>query len=211
MRSHLLDRLRHRHHTDTGHPALRSATPTTTLASADEPPLEPAIVALAFATPHGAKDALDTAQALAAGGELVVDDAVLVFRSTDTPASVYETRDPTAAEAAIPTAMLGAVIGTLVAGPIGLLVGGALGAATGAGAAKLIDTGIPDAIVIQLRELTAPGEYVLAVLVTGIRGAAVIDALRRFRGARLVYSTLPAAAADLVRRTLTPTPTRALA
>jgi uncharacterized membrane protein len=212
VRPHLLDRLR-RSHGRRG-PSRDLAHVTAPVARGDsgaDARVEPAIVALAFATPHAAREALDTAHALAAGGELAVHDAVLFSRATDAPADVYETRDPTPAETAVPTGMLGAVVGTLVAGPLGLFIGAALGAGGGALAAKLIDTGIPDEVVIQVREMTAPGEYVLAVLVDHIHGAAVIDALRRFRGARVVFSTLPTAAVDLVRRTLTPTRSHARA
>jgi uncharacterized membrane protein len=163
-----------------------------------------AIIALAFPAPQRAKDALDAAMMLQDRGLLAVHDAVLVFRPTDARARVRETRDPSPTVAAVPGSLLGALLGVLLAGPLGLVIGGAVGAGSGALAARLIDIGIPDDVVVQLRELTAPGDTVLALLVSDVHGVAVIEELRRFQGARIVYATLPEAALELVRRTLIP-------
>jgi uncharacterized membrane protein len=186
------------------HPDMQPHPELVTLPATTEPPLEPAIVALAFATPKDAKRALACALSLAHQGAIAVHDAILVFRPTNAPGKVYETRDPSTADIAIPTSVLGGLLGTLVAGPVGLVAGACLGAGGGALAARLIDVGIPDEVVTQLRELTPPGETVLAVLVSDIHGEAVVAALRAFRGARVLYATLPAPALEIVRRTLTP-------
>jgi uncharacterized membrane protein len=89
-----------------------------------------------------------------------------------------------------------------VAGPLGFLIGGVLAGGGGALAAKLIDTGIPDRVVGELQELTIPGQTVLALLVSDIAGMVIIEELRRFRGAHVVYAQLPAAALELVRQAL---------
>ena len=163
-----------------------------------------AMVALAFPSPTRAKEALFSAMVLQEYQQLRVHDAVFLYRPNDAPAQVLETNDPTPADAAMPVSLLGALLGVLLAGSLGLVLGGALGAGTGALAAKLLDTGIPDDIVVQLREMTAPGDTVLALLVSDIQGPAVIEELRRHEGARVIYATLPAAALELVRRTLAP-------
>jgi uncharacterized membrane protein len=167
-----------------------------------EPAPAHAIIAISFSSPHRAREALLAALALQDLGKLAVHDAVFVVRTDDSTARVYETTDPAPADAAGPTSLLGALIGTLLAGPLGAVIGGAIGAGSGALAAALIDTGIPDEVVVQLREMTAPGDTVLAILVSDVRGNAVLAELRRFEGARVVFATLPAAALELVRRAL---------
>jgi uncharacterized membrane protein len=182
----------------------RIPDPTVWTPADAEPAPEHAIIAIAFASAHRAREALLAALALQDLGKLAVHDAVFVVRTDDSTARVYETTDPTPADAAVPSSLLGALIGTLLAGPLGAVIGGALGAGSGALAAALIDTGIPDDVVIQLREMTAPGDTVLALLVSDVRGNAVLTELRRFQGARIVFATLPAAALELVRRALGP-------
>ena len=116
--------------------------------------------------------------------------------------SAVETTDPTPVAAAVPSSLVGAILGTLVGGPLGFLIGGVLGGSTGAIAAKLIDTGISDRLIAQLRHITAPGQSVLALLVDDIATRAVLDELHRFQGAQLVYAQLPPGAAELVRQAL---------
>ena len=68
--------------------------------------------------------------------------------------------------------------------------------------AKLLDTGIPDGVIYQLRELTKPGQTVLALLVSDWSAGAVVQELRRFQGAHIVYAELPASAVVTVRQAL---------
>jgi len=160
------------------------------------------IVALAFDSPLLAQQAMLAALRLQEQGKLVLHDAVFVSRSENTPAEVIETMDPTPVAAAVPSSLFGALIGTLVAGPLGFLIGGVLAGGTGALVAKLIDTGISDDVIQQLRELTSPGQTVLALLVSNWSAAAVIEELQRFVGAHVVYAELPASAIEVVRHAL---------
>lgn len=161
-------------------------------------------VALAFDSPLLAQEAMLAALRLQDSGLLALHDAVFVTRDERGELAVTETMDPTPVAAAVPSTLFGALVGTLVAGPIGFLVGGLVGGGAGALAAKLIDTGIPDAIVARLRVLTKPGQTVLALLVTEVSGEAVVGELHRFQGAEVVYADLPPAALEVVRQALHP-------
>jgi uncharacterized membrane protein len=160
------------------------------------------IVALAFDSSLRAQEAMLAALGLQENKLLTVHDAVLVRRAADGSVEVSESTDPTPVAAAVPSGLVGALVGTLIAGPLGFLIGGVLAAGGGALAAKLIDTGIPDRIVHELRDLTRPGQTVLALLVSDISGVAVIEELRRFEGARVVYAQLPAEALAVLRQVL---------
>ena len=161
------------------------------------------IVALAFDSPLRASEAMVAATRLEEQGLLRVHDAVLVVRHENGNTEL-SSLDPTPVAAAVPSSLFGALIGTLAAGPIGLLVGGALGGGAGALVAKLVDTGIPNRVVAELQELAKPGQAVLALLVSDLAAMAVIEELRRFQGARVVYATLPPAALEVMRDTLAP-------
>ena len=161
------------------------------------------IVALAFDSPLMAQEAMLAAQRLQEQELLRVHDAVMVSRRDDGRTEVTAL-DPTPLAAAVPSSLFGALVGTLAAGPFGLVVGGALGGGAGAMIAKLVDTGIPQRVVAELQELAMPGQTVLALLVSDLAGMAVIEELRRFRGARVVYATLPPAALELIRQALQP-------
>jgi uncharacterized membrane protein len=160
------------------------------------------IVALAFDSALRAQEALLAAMRLQEQDLITVHDAVFVSRSEDGTTHVGETTDPAPVAAAVPSSLFGALVGTLVAGPLGFLIGGVLAGGGGALAAKLIDTGIPDGVVGELQELTRPGQTVLALLVSDIAGMAVIEELRRFKGARVVYAQLPPIALEVVRQAI---------
>lgn len=160
------------------------------------------IVAIAFDSPLRAQEALIAALRLQEQQLLAVHDAVFVKRSPEGRVEIVDTTSPAAVAAAVPSSLFGALVGTLVAGPIGLLVGGVLAGGGGALAAKLVDTGIPHRVVDELRDLTAPGQTVLALLISDIAGMAVIEELRRFRGAHVVYAQVPHAALELMRHAL---------
>lgn len=162
---------------------------------------EQRVVALAFATKELAHEALRSATRLADDELLTLHDAVLVTREATGPVHVETTGVPAVA-AAVPSTLFGALIGTLVAGPLGFLIGGALAGGGGAMIGKLVESGIPHHVISELQHLTQPGQTVLALLVSDLAGMAVIEELRKFRGARVVYAQLPAESLELVRHVL---------
>lgn len=164
------------------------------------------IIAIAFDSPLRAQEALLATLGLEDRGLLTLHDAVFIHRSLSGRAEIVETSDPSPVAAAVPTTLLGALVGTLLAGPLGLLAGGVLAGGAGAIAAKLIDTGIPDRVVRELGELTQPGQTSLALLVSdavaGGAGTPILDELRRFQGARLLYAEVPPEALEVLQRVL---------
>jgi uncharacterized membrane protein len=96
----------------------------------------------------------------------------------------------------------GLLLGTLFGGPIGGLIAGAATAGGGALYAKLVDTGIKDATVAELRTTVPPGRTGLALLVSHVSVADLQRELARFPGAELVESDLPPAAIAAVQNAL---------
>lgn len=141
------------------------------------------LVALAFDGPEHAEQGLRVALAMQELARLSIEDAVFVSAHGYT-----ETADPAVAAAAVPSSLVGALVGSLVAGPLGFLVGGLVCGGGGALAAKLVDAGIKRADIERLQARVAPGEVVLALLVsdTGIERAT--DELERIPHATLLAS-----------------------
>lgn len=167
------------------------------------PDAVPRVIAIAFENHPRAVEALDTALELAERELLTLHDAVFVERHLDGTVEVTPSAHAAPVAAAVPSSLFGALVGTLIAGPLGLLVGGVLAGGGGALAAKLIETGISHRVVAELQDLTRPGQTVLALMVSDLAGMAVVEELRRFQGARVIYAQLPAAALELMRKSLT--------
>ncbi|MQA24418.1 MAG: DUF1269 domain-containing protein [Micromonosporaceae bacterium] len=134
--------------------------------------------------------------------QITVHDAVFVTRQQDGGSKVQETTDITTGRGALSGGVWGLLIGTLLGGPIGGLVGGAATAGTGALLAKLIDTGIKDEKIKDLRRTVPPGRAALALLVSHVQLGDLQRELARFPGATLVESTLSDAAISAVRTSL---------
>ena len=160
------------------------------------------IVALAYESFPEAEDALGTAMRLQDDELIDIEDAVFVTREEDGRVTITERADPTPLAAAVPSSLFGALIGILVAGPLGFLIGGVLAGGGGALVARLVENGIPNRVVNELQELTRPGQTVLAMLVKDVSAMAVIEQLRRFRRAPVVYAKVPPTAFDVVKHAL---------
>ena len=160
------------------------------------------IVALSYDSFGAAEDALATAMRFQDDELIDIEDAVFVTRGEDGRVTITERADPTPIAAAVPSSLFGAFIGTLVAGPLGFLIGGVIAGGGGALIARLVETGIPQRVVGELQELTRPGQTVLAMLVKDVAAMAIIEELRRFRRAPVVYTKVSPTAFDVVRHAL---------
>jgi uncharacterized membrane protein len=164
------------------------------------------LVVIDFDDAMRAQEFLLAATRLVKEGQLTLHDAVFVSRGTDGRSMVRETTDLTPGRGALGGAMWGVLIGTLLGGPIGALVGGAAAGGGGALLGKLIDTGIKDHEVKQLRETVRPGTTALALLVSNVSTAALQGELERFPGATIMQSELPESALHVVRDALDAAP-----
>jgi uncharacterized membrane protein len=134
--------------------------------------------------------------------EIQLHDAVLVTRAEDGTSHVRETTDVTPSQAGFGGGIWGLLLGTLFGGPIGGLVVGAATAGGGALYAKLVDTGIKDATVSELRTAVPPGRTAVALLVSHVSVADLQRELTRFPNAQLVETDLPPAAVSAVEEAL---------
>lgn len=161
------------------------------------------LMVLSFESRLFAQEALLAATRLEGEGKIVVHDAVFVTRNERGDGSVVEeTRDPDAVESAFGGGFWGLLFGTLLAGPVGAIVGAAGGAGAGALAAALIDYGVRDETVNKLREHLTPGRTALALLVSHLDEAAVVNELHRFQGAELLQSDFSAELEEHLRDAL---------
>jgi len=160
------------------------------------------LIVLGFDSALKAHEALMAATRLMTEGEILLHDAVFVFKDVSGETRVQETTDVTPGQAALDGAFWGLLFGTLLAGPVGALVGSALTAGTGALMARVIDTGVPDERVQELRQIVTPGTTALALLVSHIHVEALVAELKRFAGARVVTTDLPEATVAAVREAL---------
>jgi len=82
------------------------------------------------------------------------------------------------------------------------LVAFLFGTASGVVTAKVMDLGIPDDWVAWFREAAQPGTTILALLVSDLNREALLDELKRFEGAHLVYANLDAGTLDRIHGAL---------
>jgi uncharacterized membrane protein len=139
---------------------------------------------------------------LAREHKLTLHDAVFVVKNEDGKTHIRETKDLQPGPSALTGALWTGLLGLLLGGPVGMLIGGGVGAGAGAVAAKVVDIGVTDEFVAQLREMVQPGTTTVAVLADEVDTAAVLQELHRFEGARYVAGNLPLAAIEAVREAL---------
>jgi uncharacterized membrane protein len=139
---------------------------------------------------------------LARDGKLALHDAVFVVKDRDGRTHIRETKDLQAGPTALSAGLWSGLFGLLLGGPVGMLIAGGIGAGAGAVTAKLVDVGVTDDFVAQLREMVQPGTTTVAVLADDIDVDAVLTELHRFAGARYVAGNLPLAGIQAVRDAL---------
>jgi uncharacterized membrane protein len=160
------------------------------------------LLVISFDDPLKAQEFLLVAARLQKNGDLHLHDAVIVRRNADGSSHVTETTDVTPTRGALGGGVWGLLLGTLFAGPLGGLVVGAASAGGGALYARLVDTGIKDATVAELRTAVPPGRTALALLVSHVSLGDLQRELARFPGAALVETDLPDTAVVAVREAL---------
>ncbi len=148
---------------------------------------------LAFDDPLRARELLLACLRLQRDGALELTDAVLVHRDAETAkVRVEQTVDPTPGMTAAEGGFMGVLLGTLLLGPIGGLAVGAVAAGGGALAAKLIDLGVPESFLDDVKAAVPPGATALVLQTSHLEPAAWEEELSRFPDARPLSAELPA-------------------
>jgi uncharacterized membrane protein len=175
--------------------------PATVGASAADLPYsgEPeALFGISFNDAFRAEEYLLALRGLASRGDLVLSDAVVVYKGDDGNVKVRETTDLQPSGTAVRGALWTGLLGLLVAGPLGWIAGLGIGAGAGALTAKVVDIGIPDEWVNWFKDAVHPHTSTVIALATQVNLTALYREAQRFAGAELVHTTLrPGASADL--------------
>src|SRR3954471_20350975 len=163
------------------------------------PPENSKLLVISFDDPLRAQEFLLAAARLQRDADLQLHDAVIIRREEDGSSHVRETTDVTPGQAGLGAGVWGLLLGTLFGGPIGGLVIGAASAGGGALFAKLVDTGVKDETVQELRTKVPPGRTAVALLVSHVSVADLQRELARFPNAELVETDMPDAAVAAVQ------------
>lgn len=165
-----------------------------------------ALIGLSFEDSYRAQEFLTAMTRLSSKGSLQMRDAVIVSKDDDGGVRVKETIDPQPARTALSGAAWTGLLGLLVGGPVGWLAGIGLGASAGAITAKVVDLGVPDEWVDWFRAAVREGTTTVVVLAEDVDLRTLEQEARRFAGAELVHSTLPASSIRQLRAALQPPP-----
>lgn len=167
-----------------------------------QPPENSRLLVISFDDPLSAQEFLIATARLQNNDDIQLHDAVIIRRDQDGTSHVRETTDVTPGQAGIGAGVWGLLLGTLFGGPIGGLVVGAASAGGGALYAKLVDNGVKDATVKELRQAVPPGRTALALLVSHVSVSDLQRELTRFPNAVLVETDLAPAAVNAVQEAL---------
>jgi uncharacterized membrane protein len=168
----------------------------------DEIDTDQVLIGVSFADTFRAQEFLTAMAGLASKKAMRLRDAVIVSKDDDGDVKVRETIDLQTGRTALSSAMWSGLIGLLVGGPVGWIAGMGVGAGAGAVAAKVVDVGVPDEWVDWFRAAVEAGTTTVVILAEDLDVPAFETELRRFAGARLVHSTLPAVSIDSLRAAL---------
>ncbi|MDQ6851529.1 MAG: DUF1269 domain-containing protein [Actinomycetota bacterium] len=167
-----------------------------------KPPDDSKLLVVSFEDALRAQEFLIAVARLQHREEIQLHDAVIISRTEDGGSHVRETTDVTPGQAGVGAGVWGLLLGTLFGGPIGGLVVGAASAGGGALLAKLVDTGVKDETIEELRTTVPPGRTAVALLVSHVSVADLQTELARFPHAQLVETDLPPAAVSAVQNAL---------
>ncbi len=160
------------------------------------------LAAISFDNELKAVEFMTAVTRLARDGKLALHDAVFVAKDQDGRTHIRETKDLQPGPTALSAGLWSGLFGLLLGGPVGMLIAGGVGAGAGAVTAKLVDVGVTDEFVAQLREMVQPGTTTVAVLAEAVDTDAVLGELQRFAGGRYVAGDLPLAGIQAVRDAL---------
>jgi uncharacterized membrane protein len=153
----------------------------------------PQVIAATFADVDVAGKGLATVAGALGGG---LKQGAVVSRA-DGKIRFVETKDMNTAQGAKIGGLAGAALG-IIAGPIGVIGGGAIGAAAGSLAAKLRDSGFPDAQLRGLGEDLSEGEGALVALVDDDAVAKAQELLKVVDARRVVVHDVSTDLADML-------------
>ena len=160
------------------------------------------LAAISFDDELRAVELMTAMTRLAREQKLRIVDAVFVVKDESGRTHVRETTDLQTGSTALGAGLWSGLFGLILGGPVGMLVAGGIGAGAGALTAKLVDVGVTDEFVEQLRELVRPATTTLCLLADHIDNDAVLAELSRFPGARYVAGNLPMEGIRRVREAL---------
>ena len=160
------------------------------------------LAAISFDDELRAVELMTAMTRLAREEKLRIVDAVFVVKDESGRTHVRETTDLQTGSTALGAGLWSGLFGLILGGPVGMLVAGGIGAGAGALTAKLVDVGVTDEFVQQLRELVRPDTTTLCLLADRIDNEAVLAELTRFPGARYVAGNLPMEGIRRVREAL---------
>lgn len=161
-----------------------------------------ALIGLSFTDAFRAQEFLTAMTRLASLGSLKLRDAVFVTKDANGDVKVRETVDPQPGRSALSGAMWSGLLGLVIGGPVGWVAGMGIGAGAGAITAKVVDLGVPDEWVDWFRAAVHDGTTTVVILAEDVDIRALEAEVRRFAGAELVHSTLPAYAIQQLRDAL---------
>jgi uncharacterized membrane protein len=154
------------------------------------------LIVVTFDHLEDARTAMQRLRSLESEGRIRFEDTAIVERDPDGTAHVRNEVSGTTEGAAV----IGAVIGGMLAFAFPL-AGIALGAALGAAVGKLLDTGVSDKFVDELKTTLTPGRSALFLVVKDAQAEALIAALRDFKG-EVTQTTLDSEAEEALREAL---------
>ncbi|HSL56588.1 MAG TPA: DUF1269 domain-containing protein [Acidimicrobiales bacterium] len=135
------------------------------------------LVAIVFDKPSRASEVLVNLTNLQVEGKLRLGDAVIVAKDQGGKARVLQTVDITPGRGALVGTWWGLLAGLFV-GPLAIAGGAAAGALYG----KLVDRGLDDGWIGEMKAWLEPGRSALLLLVTLDDQPAVLRELRRYEG-----------------------------
>jgi uncharacterized membrane protein len=157
------------------------------------------LVVVAFDHFADAREALRRLRELERNGRIRFEDTALLERDPDGTAHVKNEVSGTTETATVLGAAIGAIVTFLF--PV---AGAAIGAAAGAAVGKLLDTGVSDRFVDELKTTLTPGRSALFLVVKQADVDAFIPALRGLTG-DVVQTSLPTETEDALRQALAET------